>query len=427
MRRIGHHLPLNVTWWRLEFVAAAAALLALAAAGPAGPKTRTVAGVVFEDANADGRRDAGEAGIPGVVVSDQHTVVASDKDGRYALEVESQGEATVSVSLPDGWSASSRFWRTIGAAPPSAPQADFGLVRRHAGGAPDRGVDQASDGTPFTFLHASDTHLDRESLPRLRRLREIVAAQHPDFVLLTGDLVRDSLRVGEEQARPLFEMVVTELAAFPVPVFTVPGNHDTFGIERNLSHVSADHPLFGRAMYRHYLGPDYYSFTWGGVRFLGINSVDYDDTGYYGHLDRAQLDWVGRDLAQAPASTPVVTFNHIPFATSVEGLLGYIDDPRAPSLIQVGGKTQFRHVVSNLSDLLAALGPHRLEIALGGHMHTSESLVLDTTAGRIRFHQAAAVVGPSEAAGLKLVSGVTLYRVKDGRVDDGTFIPLDAK
>jgi len=58
-------------------------------------------------------------------------------------------------------------------------------------------------------------------------------------------------------------------------------------------------------------------------------------------------------------------------------------------------------------------------------MHTSESLTLDTTAGRIRFHQAAAVVGPSEAAGLKLVSGVTLYRVKNGRVDDGTFIPLD--
>jgi hypothetical protein len=43
----------------------------------------------------------------------------------------------------------------------------------------------------------------------------------------------------------------------------------------------------------------------------------------------------------------------------------------------------------------------------------------------VRFHQAAAVVGPSEAAGLKLVSGVTVYRVKEGRVDDGTFLPLD--
>jgi predicted phosphodiesterase len=421
VRRSGNHSAFTVTWWRLEFVAAAGALLSVAAA-PAGPPAgapaaaprHSVAGVVFEDANGDGRRDAGEAGIPGVVVSDQHAVVATDKDGRYALEVASQSDATVFVSLPDGWSASGRFWRTIGAGAETASAADFGLLRR------------ASEGTPFTFLHASDTHLDRESLPRLRRLREMVAAQHPDFVLLTGDLVRDSLRVGEEQARPLFEMVATELAVFPVPVFTVPGNHDTFGIERHLSHVSSDHPLFGRAMYRHYLGPDYYSFTWGGVRFLGINSVDYDDTGYYGHLDRAQLDWVGRDLAPVPASMPVVTFNHIPFATSVEGLLGYIDDPRAPSVIRIDGKTQFRHVVSNLSDLLAALGPHRLEIALGGHMHTSESLTLDTTAGRIRFHQAAAVVGPSEAAGLKLVSGVTLYRVKDGHVDDGTFIPLDS-
>jgi hypothetical protein len=399
----------GITWRRLAWAAAAGTLLALTAAAA---DTRSVAGVVFEDANGNGRRDAGEPGLPGVVVSDQHAVVTTDKDGRYALPLESGQEATVFVSLPDGWNASGRFWRTIGTGP-AAPRADFGLVRLPN---PTRA---------FTFLHASDTHLDEQSLPRIRRLREIVAEQHPDFVLLTGDLVRDSLRVGEGVARPLFEMVASELLDFPVPVFTVPGNHDTFGIERNLSHVSPDHPLFGRAMYRHYLGPDYYAFTWGGVHFLGINSVDYDDTGYYGHLDRAQLDWVGRDLALVPATMPVVTFNHIPFATAVEGLLGYIDDPRAPSVIRIGGKTQFRHVVSNLSDLLTAIGPHRLEIALGGHMHTSESLLLDTSAGRVRFHQAAAVVGPSEAAGLKLVSGVTVYRVKEGRVDDGTFLPLD--
>jgi hypothetical protein len=388
---------------RIVFAAAAAALLALGAASPA---PRSIVGVVFEDTNGNGRRDAGEPGLPGVVVSDQHAVVVTDKDGRYALEIGTAKEAAVFVSVPDGYAASGRFWQPIG-------NADFGLVRL-----------PENPAHACTFLHASDTHLNAESLPRIRRLREIVSEQRPDFVLLTGDLVRDSLRVGEEVARPLFEMVASELAAFPVPVFAVPGNHDTFGIERNLSHVSADHPLFGRAMYRHYLGPDYYSFSRCGVHFLGLNSVDYDDTGYYGHLDRAQLDWVGRDLAQVPATTPIVTFNHIPFATSVEGLLGYIDDPRAPTLIQIGGKTQFRHVVSNLSDLLGELGAHRLEIALGGHMHTSESLAIDTDKGRVRFHQTAAVVGPSEAAGLKLVSGVTLYRVRDGRVDDGTFIPL---
>jgi hypothetical protein len=77
-------------------------------------------------------------------------------------------------------------------------------------------------------------------------------------------------------------------------------------------------------------------------------------------------------------------------------------------------------------DLLERLGGHRLEIALGGHLHASESLALDTTAGRVRFHQAAAVVGPSDAPGLQFVSGATLYSARDGHVDDGVFLPLDS-
>jgi hypothetical protein len=42
-----------------------------------------------------------------------------------------------------------------------------------------------------------------------------------------------------------------------------------------------------------------------------------------------------------------------------------------------------------------------------------------------RFHQVAAVVGPAPGADAPAISGVTLYRVRDGRIDDGEFIPLD--
>ena len=388
---------------------------------------RRVSGVVFDDANRNGRRDTGEAGVASAVVSDQHAIATTDKDGRYALTLSAKSRL-VYVSLPDGWSPSGSFWKALapvspavaaGAASAAASDAaassvDLGLVRRPAA-------------KSFTFLHASDTHLDAASLPRLKKLVEIVKTRRPDFVLITGDMVRDSLRVGEDHARPLFEMVARELKAMPVPVFTVPGNHDIFGIERNLSKVTVDHPLYGRTMYRTYLGPDYYSFTWGGLRFFGLNSVDADDMSYYGHLDREQLDWVARDLASVPSVTPVVTFNHIPLATSIEGLLGLMEDSPAPSVITLGGHGQFRHVVSNLADLLQSLGGHRLEIALGGHMHVSERLALDTTVGKVRFHQTGAVVGPSDAAGLNFVSGATLYKVADARVDDGTFIPLDAR
>jgi len=80
--------------------------------------------------------------------------------------------------------------------------------------------------------------------------------------------------------------------------------------------------------------------------------------------------------------------------------------------------------VSNVDSVLAALGSARIEITLGGHLHVAESVRYPTTKGALRFHLAAAVVGPSEFAGRVAPSGVTLYRVKDGRVDDGAFVPL---
>src|SRR3546814_11357420 len=42
-------------------------------------------GTVFEDGNGNGVRDAGEAGIAGVAVSDGRQVVRTDAQGRYAL------------------------------------------------------------------------------------------------------------------------------------------------------------------------------------------------------------------------------------------------------------------------------------------------------------------------------------------------------
>ncbi|HUD72365.1 MAG TPA: metallophosphoesterase [Dongiaceae bacterium] len=389
--------------------AAPAPAAAPAAAAPA----RKVAGSVYDDANRNGRRDPGEAGIAGVAVSDLRDVVVTGADGRYALEAAGDA-AVISVSLPDGWAAPGKSWRLL-ERPPAGPPAsiDFPLVRR------------AGSGT-FTFLHASDTHLSPQSLPRTVALRALVEKEKPDFVIITGDLVRDALRVGETEARGYYELLAGELAKFTVPVFVVPGNHDLFGIERALSLVSRDHPMYGRALCRSFVGPEYFSFTWGGIHFVGLHSVDFEDTAYYGHVDAAQVEWLRRDLAHLPAAMPVVTFNHIPFVSAVERLSGFTEDPPAPTLIRIDGRPQYRHVVSNLAEVLDSLGGHRLEIALGGHLHTSERIVLDTSAGRVRFHQTGAVVGPSDAPGFQFVSGVTLYHAKDGHIDDGTFIPLDA-
>jgi len=365
-----------------------------------------VSGVVFDDTNRNGTKDSGEAGIAGVAVSNQDAVVTTDANGAFRLP--SAGTGVVFVSTPDGYRAIGPFWRPGDATRPLA----FALARDAAG-------------PEMTFIHASDTHISPASLPRTQRLRALVDSINPGLLLISGDLVRDALRVSEAEAVGYYELFVKERNAFRTPVFTVPGNHEVFGIERDTSHVPITHPLYGRAMYRHYLGPDYYSFNRGGVHFVGLNTVDIDDQRYYGHVDSLQLAWLERDLSLVPPTMPIATFDHIPFFTTIEGLNGYSDRPPAPSLITVNGKTVFRHSVSNAGDVLAILRKRRHVLALGGHMHATERIEYEMSGVRTRFNQVSAVVGNSRGAGLESISGVTLYHVKNGEIDAGRFIPLE--
>jgi predicted MPP superfamily phosphohydrolase len=384
-----------------------ASIVALTTApGAARSHSAGISGVVFDDTNRNGTRDAGERGVAGVAVSNQDTVVTTDASGAFRLPGE--GTGVIFVSMPNAYRPVGPWWRPANSAEPVS----FALTG-----------EQSS--TELTFIHASDTHISPASLARMQRLRALVDSIRPGLLLITGDLVRDALRVGEEEATGYYELFARERNAFRTPVFTVPGNHENFGIERDTSHVPATHPLYGRGMYHHYFGPDYYSFTRGGIHFVGLNTVDIDDQRYYGHVDSLQIAWLERDLALVPADMPVVTFDHIPFVTTFEGLNGYNDRPPAPSLITVRGKTVYRHTVSNAGDVLAVLRKHRYVLALGGHLHATERIEYEMTGVRTRFNQISAVVGDSRGAGLESISGVTLYRVKNGEIDAGRFIPLE--
>ena len=364
-------------------------------------RAQALSGQVYVDANGNGARDRTEKALAGVAVSNQDTVVLTDASGAFQLpRGRGRGTGLVFVSAPDSY-------RIVGS------------VRRKAADELSFGLAPSAPGRSFTFVHASDTHISERTVARTRRLRALTDSLGPDFVLITGDLVRDALRVGEAEARGYYDLFAAERKLFRAPVHTSVGNHEVFGIETQLSRVDPGHPLFGRAMYRDYFGPDYYSFTRGGVHFVALNTVDVDGQWYYGHVDSLQLAWLRRDLAAIPADMPVVTFNHIPFYMTADQVNGYDDDPPAPTLITVNGKAQFRHVVSNAAEVLEVLGPRRPVLALGGHIHFAETI--ERAGESVRFATAAATVG---RAG-KRPSGVTLYTVRDGRVDGGRFVSLD--
>ena len=379
--------------------------LALMVPGLSGVQTSDISGVAFSDGNGNGIRDSGEQGLANVAVSDQSAVVATDGTGAYKLPRRAGG--VLFVSIPDGYRPVGSWWRRVDE---TTRTVDFPLM-------------PASSPAEFTFIHASDTHIAPAVLARTQRFRTLADSLNPAFVIITGDLVRDALRVGEAEATGYYELFAREAALFKSPLWTVPGNHESFGNERSQSKVSADHPLYGRKMYHHYRGPDYYSFTYGGVHFVGLNTVDIDDQ-YYGHVDSLQLEWLARDLALVPPAMPVVTFNHIPFFSSSEPMSGYTDQPPAPTLITVNGQTMFRHTVSNARATLAVLRQHRHELALGGHIHGGEHIVYEVDGVKTRFNQAPAIVGPRPGAGMQFTSGFTLYTVRQGAIDTGRFIPL---
>jgi hypothetical protein len=384
------------------------ALLALSIGSvpPLRAQDSSVRGIVFADANGNGVRDRGERGLPGVVVSNQDAVVTTDSSGAFGIAAGTSG--IVFLSVPDGYRAVGSFWRST--SDPVASR-DFAL----------RPVPRVSE---FTFVHASDTHIAPAVVQRTRRFRALVDSLHPAFALIAGDLVRDAMSQPESLATSYYDLFVAEARQFTTPLWTVPGNHENFGIIRSRWNIPRTHRLYGRGMYRHYLGPDYYSFTWGGVHFVGLNSVSMDDSAYYGYVDSVQMAWLERDLSQIPRTMPVVTFNHIPLVSAFESLIGYVDLPPVSSVGRINGKLTFRHTVSNVVQVMDMLSDRPYPLALGAHIHAGERLVYEISGRRTRFEQCAAIVGPGQLGTMTFPSGFTLYTVRNGEIDAGRFIPL---
>ncbi|NJK32887.1 MAG: hypothetical protein HC927_11040 [Deltaproteobacteria bacterium] len=79
--------------------AAALALLAGLNASILHAQTITARGMVFEDRNSNSARDAGERGLPGVLISDGRQIVKTGPDGAYAIDIDAN-DAHIFVIKP---------------------------------------------------------------------------------------------------------------------------------------------------------------------------------------------------------------------------------------------------------------------------------------------------------------------------------------
>jgi len=261
-------------------------------------------GFVFEDQNGNGVRDDGEAGVSGVRVSDQRSVTATDRKGRWVLP--EHDEAIYFVIKPRGYMTpvsedrNPRFYYVHKNTPPFPLEGpavqptgplpasiDFPLVRRPE---PDR----------FDAIFMGD--------PQPRNVEEVDFLTHDvleeligttaTFAVVLGDISFDN----KENYGPYNRAT----GRVGVPFYNVPGNHD--------ANYDGLDPYQHYDSWRTIYGPRYYSFDYGPVHFVVLANVIFPEQGtrYVAGLGEQQLAWLEEDLARVPKETLVVLSMHIP-------------------------------------------------------------------------------------------------------------------
>lgn len=304
--------------------------LCILAALPGLLTAATFNGRIFLDQNRNGRLDADEKGLAGIVVSDGHSVVLSADDGRFSLD-SAEAKPLLWYCRPSDHEPVGAFWCWGDA----DKENDFGL----AASPQDR---------EFTFMQFTDSHLSApkrmlEFVDHLKTLPLSLA-----FAVNTGDLVAGSDAVPLDKAIAQFDAYQTSTANFPWPLFQVIGNHD----HPMTTHAGRDinHEFYGKGLYRHRFGPIYYSFDWAGVRFYVLDGTQlHQDLGYREALGEEQLAWLKKDLALLKPGTPIILFCHEPQA-GIPGASNGLRDQ------------------AQLKKLLAG---HNLQAAFCGHLHNN--------------------------------------------------------
>ncbi len=267
-----------------------------------------VEGVVYLDANGNGKRDAGEKGMPDVGVTDGVTFAATGPDGSYSLTIKSDATIPwnparcVSMSWPSNtWPTGKWYYRLSDV--PTGKGVDFGLR-------------EDKQPLPFAFSHTTDGH---GGGGEYRGVARDLAVQGPmmRFHFETGDMIYANYSQPPAAAVAYRGMLSNiQRAQLPVPNFSVPGNHDNTGCTVALKDHHPDNPLFCHGLWTKYMGPHRWSFNYGGCHFVGVDWRRPTSEGLWEDAaPEAAATFMQADFARVKEGTRIFMFVHFPSGT----------------------------------------------------------------------------------------------------------------
>lgn len=285
--------------------------------------------------------DQGGKPVADVKVTDGYKFVRTDQAGAYEIDAHDDAQF-VYLTIPAGyetpeWHGAPLFYRELDRTG-KGQTVDFNLVRTGA------------DENKHMFIVWADVQVYEEKEIEMVRKAAADAAQVaeeagvPAFGVSCGDIAGDwwgGMSVDIQKA--------TAEAGFPF--FTLMGNHDYKG--------DATTDEESKKAYTDLFGPTYYSFDKGSVHYIVIDDVFDYVRHYIGYIDRHQLEWIKRDLADVPEGNLVVLFSHIP-TYSWEAVEGRWKDER------------FNDIVTNRQALYDILKPYNAHIC-SAHKHFAEN------------------------------------------------------
>ena len=250
------------------------------------------------------------APIEGVVVSDGFEVTTTDKNGLYWLNSSKKNES-VFISIPSGYmvdceNAFPKFWQATTTSVSSVEEHSFSLKKE--------------PNSNHIFLATTDPHLanrqnynkNYNDMDQYRNdfLTDIKSftSKHSEsriYAICLGDLTWD---IYWYDTGTLFTLdnYRTTVSGFPVPYFSVIGNHDY--------DMKYSDDFAAEAAFRKVIGPTYYSFNLGDVHYVVLDDIVYVNNGgdrsHNTLVDDEQLSWLKKDLSYVDKNKPLFVCMH---------------------------------------------------------------------------------------------------------------------